>query len=192
MLSPYVVIALTAGLTTAGPISLLGRQAQACFIVGTTTLPAEVQDTVTSIQDAITCDTSATTLSGVPDVTSGGISFSSIDFSQSAETPLEFALSEFATTTPLADTDLITAQDRLNTYLATEAGIRSVGGNLAIKAPKFFQSFQIARVKAAQGIEETDPGQTVEHLLGKVTKNAGSGESQATIDAINTLATELS
>lgn len=82
-------------------------------------------------------------------------------------------------------------QDQLNTYLATEAGIRSVGGNLAIKAPKFFQSFQIARVKAAQGVVETDPGQTVDHLLGKVTKNAGSAESAATLATITKLATTL-
>lgn len=62
---------------------------------------------------------------------------------------------------------------------------------MAIKAPKFFQSFQVARIKAAQGVVETDPGQTVEHLLGKVTKNAGSAESKATIDAITALATKL-
>lgn len=66
-----------------------------------------------------------------------------------------------------------------------------MGGNLAIKAPKFFLSFQIARIKTAQGTAITDPGQTVEHLLGKVIKNAGSAESQATKDAITALASNL-
>jgi hypothetical protein len=51
-------------------------------------------------------------------------------------------------------------------------------------------SFQIARIKTAQGIAITDPGQTVEHLLGKVLKNA-IRESQATLDAVTTLSTEL-
>jgi hypothetical protein len=77
-------------------------------------------------------------------------------------------------------------------YQATEAGIRSVAGNLAIKAPKFFLSFQIARIKTVQGTANTDPGQTVEHLLGKVIKNAESGESQATKDGITALAGSLS
>ncbi|EPE31147.1 hypothetical protein GLAREA_04114 [Glarea lozoyensis ATCC 20868] len=191
MLSQYVVVALVAGLAVAGPISLVDRQAKACFIVGNTALPAEVQDTVTSIQGSVTCNPGIKTLSGVPDVSSGGVSYSSIDFSASSKTPLEFALDEFATASPLAASDLALFEDRLATYLATEAGIRSVGGNLAIKAPKFFQSFQIARIKAAQGVVETDPGQTVDHLLGKVTKNAGSAESKATLDAITALATQL-
>merc|ERR1711977_701048 len=154
------------------------RQASACFIVGDTTLPAEVEDVVTSLQNTITCDASTTTLSGVPDVTSGSTTFSSIAFS------------EFATETPLASTDLALFQDQLNVYLATEAGIRSVGGGLGIKAPKFFLAMQVARIKTAQGIEITDPGQTVEHLLGKVTKNAVK-ESQATLDQITALASEL-
>lgn len=65
-----------------------------------------------------------------------------------------------------------------------------MGGNLAIKAPKFFLAFQVARIKTAQGIAITDPGQTVEHLLGKVTKNAIK-ESQATLDQITALASVL-
>jgi hypothetical protein len=127
------------------------RRATACFVIGSTTLPAETQDSVDSIQSAVTCDTSTTTISGVPDVSSGGISFSSIDFSQSSETPLNFALSTFATATPLASSNLTLFQNQLNTYLATEAGIRSVGGSLAIKDPKFFLSFQISRILTAQG-----------------------------------------
>ncbi|KAL3420437.1 hypothetical protein PVAG01_08936 [Phlyctema vagabunda] len=184
-------LALFAGSVIAAP-TFQTRQANACFIVGSTTLPAEVADTVTAIEGAVTCDTSKQTLSGVPDVTSGGVTFSDIDFSTSGQTPLAFALSQFATATPLADTDINVLQDQLNVYQATEAGIRSVGGNLAIKAPKFFLSFQIARVNTAQGTAITNAGQTVEHLLGKVIKNAGSAETQATKDAINALATQLS
>jgi hypothetical protein len=106
----------------------------------------------------VTCDTSKTTLSGVPDVSSGGVSFSSINFATSSQTPLAFALSKFATPTDLASADLTLFQNQLNTYLATEAGIRSVGGNLAIKAPKFFLSFQISRVRASRSlIESTIP-----------------------------------
>ncbi|KAF8866102.1 hypothetical protein BDZ45DRAFT_720260 [Acephala macrosclerotiorum] len=186
------VIASLALFGTAFSAPTLSSRATACFVIGSTALPAEVQDSVNAIQSAITCDTSKTTLSGVPDVSSGGITFSSIDFSQSSQTPLAFALSTFATATPLASTNLTLFQNQLNTYLATEAGIRSVGGNLAIKAPKFFQSFQIARILTAQGTTITDPGQTVEHLLGKVIKNAGSAETQATKDAITALATQLS
>lgn len=69
-------------------------------------------------------------------------------------------------------------------------GLRSSGGSLAIKTPKFFLSFQIARIKTAQGIAITDPGQTVEHLLGKVVKNAG-GESQGTKDKVTALSKVL-
>ncbi|KAI6248358.1 hypothetical protein HI914_03407 [Erysiphe necator] len=176
--------------TVLGAPSLF-RRATACFVIGSTTLPAEVQDTVNSIQSIITCDSSKTTISGVPDVSSGGISFSSIDFSQSSQTPLNFALTTFATATPLASSNLTLFQNQLNTYLATEAGIRSVGGNLAVKLPKFFLSFQISRILTAQGTAITNPGQTVQHLLGKVIKNAGS-ESQATKDKVMALANELS
>ncbi|KAH8687286.1 hypothetical protein BGZ60DRAFT_521948 [Tricladium varicosporioides] len=172
------------------PTSLLSSRATACFVIGSTTLPAEVADTVTAIQSAVTCDTSKTTISGVPDVSSGGITFSSINFATSSQTPLNFALSTFATASTLADSDLTLFQNQLNTYLATEAGIRSVGGSLAIKDPKFFLSFQIARIKTAQGTAITDPGQTVEHLLGKVLNNAGS-ESQATKDKVTALSKVL-
>jgi hypothetical protein len=126
----------------------------------------------------------------VPDVSSNGISFSSINFASSASTPLEFALDQFATATPLDSTDLDTFQTELNLYIATEAGIRSESGNLAIKVPKFFLAFQVARIKTAQGVAITDPGQTVEHLLGKVTKNA-AGESKDLLDQVTALANQL-
>ena len=147
-------------------------------------------DVVTAIQSAITCGNTKT-LSNVPDVTSGAVSFSSVNFADSDQTPLEFALSEFATASPLADSDLATFQDELNVYLATEAGIRSVGGSLAIKVPKFFLEFQVSRIQTAQGNPSTDPGQTVDHLLGKVLKNA-AGESQALLDQVSALAEVLS
>jgi hypothetical protein len=130
-------------------------------------------------------------LSGVPDVTSGAVSFSSINFATSKQTPLQFALSEFATTSPLASTDLKLFQDRLNVYLATEAGIRSVAGSLAIKVPKFFLEFQVSRIETAQGNAPTNPSLTVDHLLGKVQKNA-AGESKALLDQVAQLAKVLS
>lgn len=147
---------------------------------------------MTSIQSSITCSSTAKTISGVPDVTSGGVSFSSVNFAASKDqTPLEFALSEFATATPLASSDLATFEDELNVYLATEAGIRSVGGSLAIKVPKFFLEFQVSRIQTAQGNAPTDPALTVDHLLGKVLKNA-AGESQALLDQVSALAKVLS
>ncbi|KAF2690677.1 hypothetical protein K458DRAFT_61579 [Lentithecium fluviatile CBS 122367] len=181
------------GLTTAYVVpdtSLTNRQAAACFVIGSTALPQEVADSVTSIQSAITCDTSKTTINNVPDVTSGSVSFSSIDFSQSSSSPLQFALDTFATADPVADTDLAAFQDMLNVYLATEAGIRSVGGNLAIKVPKFFLEMQVSRIETAQGNPPAEAGLQVDHLRDKVTKNA-AGEDQALLDQVVQLATVL-
>ena len=160
-------------------------------MIGTQTLPQEVIDSDNAIQSRVTCDTTTTTIDNVPDVTSGTTKFSSINFASSADTPLQFALNTFATADPLASSDLDTFIAQQDIYLATEAGLRSVGGSLAIKVPKFFLSFQIARIKTAQGVAITDPGQTVEHLLGKVTKNA-AGEDQALLDQVTALSTQLS
>lgn len=126
----------------------------------------------------------------MPDVTSGNVSFSNIDFSQSADTPLQFALNTFATADPVANSDLQTFQDQLNVYLATEAGLRSVGGSLAIKVPKFFLAMQVSRIQTAQGNPPTAAGQQVDHLRDKVTKNA-AGEDKALLDQVTQLATVL-
>lgn len=184
-ITPNTVIPLTKS-----PAKITSRQS-ACFVVGSTTLPAEVADVVTNIQSTVTCDTSKKTISGVPDVQSGNVKFSSIDFSQSSQTPLAFALSKFATSTPLANTNLQNFTDMLDTYLATEAGIRSVGGSLGIKVPKFFLQMQVSRIQTAQGNPPTAAGSTVDHLRDKVTKNA-AGESQALLDQVTALATQLS
>lgn len=167
------------------------RQAKACFVIGDTELPAEVQDVVTSIQSTVTCSTTTTTIDNVPDVTSGDVSFSSVDFSQSSSTPLQFALDTFSTSTPLADSNLQTFQDQLNVYLATEAGLRSVSGSLAIKVPKFFLEMQVSRIQTAQGNPPTDAGLQVDHLRDKVLSNA-AGESQTLLDQVTQLATVLS
>ncbi|KAJ4423104.1 hypothetical protein N0V82_002233 [Gnomoniopsis sp. IMI 355080] len=173
------------------PSEVSSRQAAAaCFVVGKETLPAEVADSVTAIQSSVTCG-SGTTIDNVPDVTSGAVSFSDVDFSKSSDTPLQFALNTFNTSSPLADTDLQTVQDQLNVYLATEAGLRSVGGSLAIKVPKFFLAMQVSRIQTAQGNPPTDAGQQVDHLRDKVTKNA-AGESQDLLDQVTQLATVLS
>lgn len=147
-------------------------------------------DAANAIAGDITCGTT-TTIGKVPDVTSNGVSFSDINFATSSDTPLQFALTKFATAEPLASSDLDTFTTNLNLYLATEAGIRSEGGSLAIKVPKFFLAYQIARIKTAQGTTITDPGQTVEHLLGKVTNNA-AGEDKALLDQVTALSTQLS
>lgn len=153
-------------------------------------MPAEVAAAVTSVQSSITCG-KTTTISNVPDVTSGAVSFSSVNFATSKQTPLQFALSKFATSSPLSASDLAKFQDELNVYLATEAGIRSVGGSLAIKVPKFFLEFQVSRIQTAQGDAPTNPALTVDHLLAKVLKNA-AGESSALLAQVSALAKVLS
>jgi hypothetical protein len=185
-ITPNTVIPLTKS-----PNKITSRQSSACFVVGSQTLPAEVADVVTNIQSTVTCDTSKKTISGVPDVQSGNVKFSSIDFSQSSQTPLQFALSNFATATPLANTNLQNFTDMLDTYLATEAGIRSVGGSLGIKVPKFFLQMQVSRIQTAQGNPPAAAGSQVDHLRDKVTKNA-AGESQALLDQVTALAAQTS
>ncbi|KAI1380246.1 hypothetical protein F4677DRAFT_254380 [Hypoxylon crocopeplum] len=173
--------------------AIIPRQSaqQACFVVGDETLPEETADIAAALASTVTCDDSEETIAGVPDVTSGSTTFSSVDFSQSSQTPLEFALSQFATADPLADTDLQTFQDQLNVYQATEAGIRSVGGSLAIKVPKFFLEFQVSRIQTAQGNPPTAAGLQVDHLRDKVLKNAPK-EAQDLLDQVTQLATQLS
>jgi len=131
----------------------------------------------------------------VPDLTAsvGGTTatFSTIDFSQSASSPLAFALQQFATASPLASSDLALFQAQLDAYTATEVGIRSVGGPLAIKVPKFFLAFQVSRIQTAQGNPPAAAGQQVDHLLQKVLSNA-KGEDQALLDQVTALSKVLS
>ncbi|KAI1743129.1 hypothetical protein F4680DRAFT_392956 [Xylaria scruposa] len=170
--------------------SVLPRQQAACFVIGSETLPEETQGIAEDLASSITCDTSTTTLSGVPDVSSSGLTFSSVDFSTSGQSPLEFALNTFNTADSLADSNLAAFEAARDVYLATEAGIRSVGGNLAIKVPKFFLEFQVSRIQTAQGNPPTAAGLQVDHLLDKVLTN-GAGEDQALLDQVKTLATQL-
>ncbi|OHE91289.1 hypothetical protein CORC01_13404 [Colletotrichum orchidophilum] len=179
------VLAASAGAALGAP-QLAPRQ-NACFIVGKTVLPKEVSDAVTNLQAKVTCDASKKTISNVPDVTAGGVTFSSINFAGSNQSPLAFALDKFATTEPLASNDLAKFQNELNAYVATEAGIRSVGGSLAIKVPKFFLSMQVSRIQTAQGNPPAAAGQQVNHLRDKVLKNAPK-ENKALLDQVTALA----
>ncbi|KAK6336817.1 hypothetical protein TWF718_009605 [Orbilia javanica] len=171
-------------------IPLISRRQSPCFVIGTTPLPAETLKIANALASTVTCDTSVRPLQNLPDTISGGVKFSSINFSNSDLLPLDFALTSFRTPSPPSSASLTLFTNRLNTYLAQEAAVRSVGGNLAIKAPKFFLAFQVARIKASKGIPITDPGQTVEHLLEKVIKNAGR-VSQVTKDEVTRLARDL-
>ncbi|KAL2143335.1 hypothetical protein VTI28DRAFT_10578 [Corynascus sepedonium] len=182
-------LALAAGFASAAPL-VSERQAKACFVIGNEVLPKETADFAAQLQSHVSCDSSKTTLSGVPDVSSGGITFSSINFADSSQTPLEFALEKFATPSPLSTANLATFERQLDVYLATEAGIRSVGGNLAIKVPKFFLEFQVSRIQTAQGNPPTAPGLQIDHLLEKVLKNAPR-ESQELRDQVTALAKTL-
>lgn len=167
------------------------RASNLCFVIGNTVLPAETLTAADALADVITCSKTTTTIDNVPDVTSGDVSFSQINFADSKDATLQFALDEFATSSPLANNDLATFQDQLNTYLATEAGIRSVAGSLAIKVPKFFLEFQVSRIQTAQGNAPTDAGLTVDHLLTKVLTNA-AGQSQDLLDQVTALSKVLS
>ncbi|KAK5635404.1 hypothetical protein RRF57_011116 [Xylaria bambusicola] len=171
------------------PVAIAARQ-NACFVIGSNTLPDEVADVAASLAPIVTCSNSATTIAGVPDVTAGSVTYSSVDFGRSSESPLQFALRNFATDDSVANSNLQFFQDALNVYLATEAGIRSVGGNLAIKVPKFFLEMQVSRIQTAQGNPPTAPGLQVDHLRDKVLKNAGR-EDQALLDQVTFLATKL-
>ncbi|KAI5866048.1 hypothetical protein GGS23DRAFT_366230 [Durotheca rogersii] len=187
--APVTVPLSVTNIGQAAPIA--PRQNGACFIIGSNTLPKETSDIATRLASSVTCSRSATTIAGVPDVTLGSTTYSDIDFSKSSQSPLAFALSQFATATPLASTNLQDFEDMLDVYLATEAGIRSVGGSLAIKVPKFFLEMQVSRIQTAQGNPPTAAGLQVNHLRDKVLKNAGR-ESQALLDQVTRLATQLS
>ncbi|KAK6343453.1 hypothetical protein TWF730_011042 [Orbilia blumenaviensis] len=171
-------------------IPLISRRQSPCFVIGSTPLPGETSQIANALASTVTCDASVRPLQNIPDTISGGVRFSSINFEDSDLLPLDFALTTFTTPSPPSSASLTLFTNRLNTYLAQEAAVRSIGGNLAIKAPKFFLAFQVARIKTSQGIAITDPGQTVEHLLGKVLKNAGR-VSQVTKDEVTRLAGDL-
>ncbi|KAG9079170.1 hypothetical protein FRC06_007904, partial [Ceratobasidium sp. 370] len=184
------VISLAAALVGAAPT--VHRRQAACFVVGKNTLPAEVSDSIPALVSSVTCgSTKIANTNGVPDVTSGGISYSSIDFQSSNKSPVGFALATFTTPADPATADLTKLQNQLNVYLAMEAGVRSTGAGILskLKGAKFFIQFQIARVKTAQGAK-LGVADTVEHQLGKVLKNA-VGATQAEKDAVTALSTQL-
>ena len=181
---------LVAGATLISAAPIEDRQAKPCFIIGNTALPKEVSDVAAAIQSRVTCSATAKTIQGVPDVTEGAVSFSSINF-EGKGSPLAFALDKFKTTEPLAQNDLKKFQAQLDVYTATEAGIRSVGGNVAaIKVPKFFLSMQVSRIQTAQGNPPKAAGLQVDHLRDKVTKNAPR-EAKKLLDEVATLAKTL-
>ncbi|KAF3178934.1 hypothetical protein TWF225_003907 [Orbilia oligospora] len=171
-------------------IPLISRRQSPCFVIGSTPLPAETLKIANGLASIVTCDASVRPLQNIPDTISGGVKFSSINFENSDLLPLDFALTAFSTPSPPSSASLTLFTNRLNTYLAQEAAVRSIGGSLSIKAPKFFLAFQVARIKTSRGIPITDPGQTVEHLLEKVIKNAGR-VSQVTKDEVTRLAKDL-
>ncbi|KAJ7900187.1 hypothetical protein B0H14DRAFT_2672639 [Mycena olivaceomarginata] len=164
-----------------------------CFVTGSVALPAEVSAGVPALEAAVTCNPKIQVAPGVPDLISGGIAYSTIDFQKSSSSPLGFALATFKTPTDPATADLATLQNQLNDYLALEAGTRSQPNSSALlaklKGPKFFLQFQIARVQTAQGVT-LGVADTVEHQLEKVTKNA-VGASASEIAQVTALAKQV-
>jgi hypothetical protein len=194
MYTPAITaIALLSSLVVAAPTAnITPRQGNACFIIGNEVLPGETATVVNQIQASVTCDANTKTIDNVPDVTSGGQTFSKINFATSGKTPMDFATSTFFTAEPLADSNLEAFQDALNVYLATEAGLRSSGGNFGIiKAPKFFLEMQISRIQTARGQPPTDPAQQIDHLKDKVIES-NVREDQAILDQVTQLATQVS
>ncbi|KAI0045168.1 hypothetical protein FA95DRAFT_1561375 [Auriscalpium vulgare] len=172
----------------AAPLS--SKRAKPCFVTGPVALPAEVSSGLAGLA-GVTCNAGLQVAPGVPDVLSGGIAYSTIDFQKSSLSPLGFALQKFATPADPAAADLATLQNQLNDYLAFEAGVRPGTSALLeeLKGPKFFLQFQIARVQTALG-QTLSVADTVEHQLGKVTKNA-VGASAAEIAQVTALSTQV-
>ncbi|KAE9403995.1 hypothetical protein BT96DRAFT_854173 [Gymnopus androsaceus JB14] len=170
----------------------LAKRANPCFVTGSVALPAEVSEGLPALS-GVTCNTAVQVASGVPDVISGGIAFSTIDFQNSSLSPLGFALQTFTTPTDPAGADLTTLQNQLNDYLAFEAGVRSQPDTSTLldelKGPKFFLQFQIARVNTANGVT-LDAADTVAHQLTKVTANA-VGATSAELAQVTALSTQV-
>jgi len=179
---------MSAAAPAKAPAAAKATTVDACFIVGKTALPQEVIDAANEIKGQIVCDNSTEVLPHVPDTESNGFKFSEINFSKSNLSTLAFSLKEFATPEDPIEGCLDEFENSLAVYIATEAAQRSLGASLAIKVPKFFLAFQVARIKTAQNITITNAGQTVQHLLGKVTKNA-AGQDADLLAEVQKLAT---
>ncbi|KAJ7076557.1 hypothetical protein B0H15DRAFT_863688 [Mycena belliarum] len=187
-----VLLSLFAATAFSAPLSLFQR-ANPCFVTGSVALPAEITSGLSALSRAVRCNAKIQVAPGVPDITSGKVAFSKIDFQKSSASPLGFALATFKTPKDPAKADLATLQNQLNVYLALEAGVRSQPNSKALlaklKGPKFFLQFQIARVQTAKGVS-LGVADTVEHQLGKVTKNA-VGASASEIAQVNALAKQV-
>ncbi|KAI8461070.1 hypothetical protein BY996DRAFT_6408943 [Phakopsora pachyrhizi] len=131
------------------------RQSKACFIVGNAVLPKDVV-----VNDKLTCDFKTQPFPGIPDVSSGNIKYSQVDFqSDSSISSVGFGLKNFQTDGSQADLTRFKQLD--DVYGATNAALRSTGGDQKQNG--------LAKLK---GINKDQPG--LERLLGKVLKNCVS------------------
>jgi hypothetical protein len=188
----FAKVAVVITLLSAVSAAPIFSRANPCFATGPVALPAEVTSGLAGLS-GVTCNAKVQVAPGVPDVISGGVAFSTIDFQKSKLSPIGFALQAFATPKDPAQADLAKLQNQLNTYLAVEAGLRSQPNSSALlaklKGAKFFLQFQIARVNTAKGVK-LGVADTVDHQVGKVIKNA-VGASAAEKAAVNALAKQL-
>jgi hypothetical protein len=166
------------------------RQAAPCFLVGNLPLPSDLENALERLAKTITCDFSTTTIGHVPDVSTPTSSFSDLDFASSSVTPLRFALENFATAKPLAASHMRIFEQRLDLYMATEAGIRSEGESLDIVVIRKFLELQIARIKAAQENVFADPTKSPAYLLGEVLRSV-QGEDRRLLGEVMALGTQL-
>ncbi|KAF9005229.1 hypothetical protein BDQ17DRAFT_385347 [Cyathus striatus] len=171
---------------------LHAKRASPCFVTGTIALPAEVASGLSALAKAITCVNGPKQLRMYPTLFLGALRTAAL-------TPEIVQVSSricFVSGVGLGhwwhEAELF-GRFQLNVYLAIEAGVRSQPNTSALlarlKGPKFFIQFQIARAKAARG-ESLTGGDTIEHQLGKVTKNA-IGASASEVAQVNALATQI-
>ncbi|KAF2652758.1 hypothetical protein K491DRAFT_604234 [Lophiostoma macrostomum CBS 122681] len=169
---------------------ILSSRSLPCFLVGTEELPDEIEVELQALTESITCDFSITTIDQVPDVSTSTRSFSNINFQSSSTTPLRFALETFAIEHPVSTSDLRVFEERLALYLATEAGVRSQGGDTEIVLVRKFLELQIARIKKALGIDIDHSEQSPDYLLGEVLRHVG-GEDLVLLGEVMALTSRM-
>lgn len=96
-------------------------------------------------------------------------------------------MGQFATREPLASNALSSFQDQLDVYLATEAGLASLGKEMESDVPILFLHFQMARIRRAQRGKEVSGGMSVDQTLSAIVAHA-VGEDQELIDELRDLA----
>jgi hypothetical protein len=183
---PIVFLSLFAHQILSIPL-IIPRDSSTCYITGPKPLPTNLQHTISTISEPLTCDHSRKTIAHIPDVSTSTISFSHINFHTSPLPPLEYALRIFQTPTQLSRANLRRFERYWEVYVATEAGVRSEGlDSVKIQIPRLFLELQVARIKASRGIRV--PDDAVDGLVGAILREA-RGEDRMLLDHVVALGT---